>query len=164
MKDIRIEKVVLNICAGAEQSAVEKAHTLISTISGMKATKTRAKKRIATWKIRRGLPIGSKATLRGKRAEDLLIRLLASIGNELDTESFSKNGFSFGIKEDIYIQGVKYDPKGGIIGLEVCVSLSRPGYRVKNRKIRSVRVPLRHSITPEEATNFTVEKFGVVIV
>ena len=154
MREIRIEKVVLNIGSGAEQSNVQKAKTLLSSISGMNAVETKAKKRIATWKIRKGLPIGSKVTLRGPAAEELLTRLL---------ESLSENGFSFGIKEYIDIPGAKYDPKVGIIGLDVSVSLGRPGYRIKNRKIKPKRVPKRHSVGAEEGIEFIKQKFKVTI-
>ncbi len=163
MKGIRIEKVVLNICAGAEQDHVDKAETLISAISGMKAVKTKAKKRIATWKIRPGLPIGSKATVRGENAVELLKRLLVSIDNTLSKKAFSENGFSFGIKEYIDIPEVKYDPKVGIIGLDVSVALSRPGYRVKTRKIKPKSLPKRHSISAEESMEFAKERLGVKV-
>jgi len=163
MRRVYVEKVVLNICAGAEQSNVEKANILLSTISGIKAVETKAKKRIATWKIRPGLPIGSKATLRGKAADELLKRLLESMDNTIPKKAFSRNGFSFGIKEYIDIPGVKYDPKVGIIGLDVSVALARPGYRVKVRKIKSSRVPARHAISAEESLEFAKEKLGVTV-
>lgn len=163
MRDIKIEKVVLNICAGAEQEPVKKAKILLTTIAGMNAVETKAKKRIATWKIRPGLPIGAKVTRRGKEAEELLARLLASLGNILPKKAFSANGFSFGIKEYIDIPGVKYDPKVGIIGLDVCVSLARPGYRVKLRKIKTKRLPKKHSISKEESAEFAEKKLGVKI-
>ncbi len=163
MREIRIEKVVLNIGSGAEQSNVQKAKTLLSSISGMNAVETKAKKRIATWKIRKGLPIGSKVTLRGPAAEELLTRLLESLDNIVSKKSFSENGFSFGIKEYIDIPGAKYDPKVGIIGLDVSVSLGRPGYRIKNRKIKPKRVPKRHSVGAEEGIEFIKQKFKVTI-
>ena len=163
MRRIFVEKVVLNICAGAEQSNVEKANILLSTISGIKAVETKAKKRIATWKIRPGLPIGAKATVRSKAADELLKRLLESMDNTIPKKAFSRNGFSFGIKEYIDIPGVKYDPKVGIIGLDVSVALARPGYRVKVRKIKHSRVPAKHAISVEESMEFAKEKLGVIV-
>ena len=163
MQAIKLEKVVLNICAGAEQTQVKKANTLISAISGMKAAETTAKKRIATWKIRQGLPIGAKATIRGKKANELLKRLLEAMDNTLPKKSFTENGFCFGIKEYIDIPGVKYDPKVGIIGLDVCVSLSRPGYRVKWRKIKNHRLTKKHSVSAREATDFAINQLGVKV-
>ena len=68
MKTISLEKVTLNLGAGANQDDVDKAFKLLSALSGEKPVKTFAKKRIATWKIRPGLPIGAKVTLRGKKA------------------------------------------------------------------------------------------------
>lgn len=163
MRVIKIEKVVLNICAGAEQEHVRRAVTLLSSISNMSAVETKAKKRIASWKIRPGLPIGSKITLRGASAEELLRRLLVAVDSILPKKVFTKNGFSFGIKEYIDIPKVKYDPKVGIIGLDVCVSLSRPGYRVKTRKLRSSRLSVSHSISKEDAMEFVKDKLGVKV-
>src|SRR3989344_6685635 len=134
MRKIRIEKITLNIGAGTEPDNVDKAVALLNKISGVKAVKTVSQKRIAQWKLRPGLPVGAMVTLRGKKAEELLKLLLKSVDNEIKKSSFMKNGFSFGIKEYIEIPGEKYDPKIGIIGLEVAVSLSRPGFRVKRRK------------------------------
>lgn len=163
MTEIKVDKVVLNISAGAEQEHVRRANTLVSSISGMRAVETKAKKRIATWKIRPGLPIGAKATIRDDEALKLLKRLLAAVENIIPKKAFSENGFSFGIKEYIDIPEVKYDPKVGIIGLDVCVSLTRPGYRVKVRKIKSKRLPKKHSISPEQAAEFAVAKLGVKV-
>jgi len=162
MRDIKIEKIVLNISAGAEQDRVRKAKTLISAISKMNAVETKAKKRIATFKIRPGLPIGAKATIRGKAAIELFKQILGATDNTISKKAFSENGLSIGIKEYIDIPGVKYDPKVGIIGLDVCVSLSRPGYRVKTRKIKNKRLPKRHSISAKEALEF-VQGLGVKI-
>jgi len=163
MTCIRTEKVVLNICAGIEQENVKKANSLLSNISGTKAVETKAKKRIANWKIRPGLPIGSKVTVRGSNAEELLKRLLVAVGNSLPKKLFSENGFSFGIKEYIDIPNVKYNPEIGIIGLDVSVSLVRPGFRVKNRKIKARKVPKKHLISAEESAEFIKQRFGVEI-
>ncbi len=70
--------------------------------------------------------------------------------------------FAFGIKEYIDIPGMEYDPKLGIIGMDVCVALERPGYAVKRRKL-SGKIGKAHKITREEAMSFAREKFGVAI-
>jgi len=76
MKNIRVEKVVLNIGTKGDTEKLKKAVSLLTTISKKKVVETHAKKRLAAWKIRPGLPIGAKITLRGKESEELLIRLL----------------------------------------------------------------------------------------
>ena len=67
MKDIRIEKVTLNIGAGKDQAKLEKGMKLIKNITGLSPVKTHSKKRIPEWGIRPGLPIGCKITLRNKK-------------------------------------------------------------------------------------------------
>ncbi len=163
MRTIRIDKVVLNIGAGTEVATVEKAQKLLERITGRKVVKTTAKKRIATWKLRPGLPIGAKVTLRRKSAEELLKKLLQAVNFELPESNFTENGFSFGIKEYIDIPDIKYDPKTGVIGLEVSVSLERPGFRVKQRKIRKANIAKTHKILAEDSSNFA-KSLGVKVV
>ena len=70
---------------------------------------------------------------------------------------------AFGINEYIDIPEVKYDPEIGIMGLEICITLERPGYRVKKRKIMKKRLPLKHQIRREEAIEFIKKKFDVKV-
>lgn len=161
MKEIRIEKVTLNIGSGTEAENAEKAALLLGKISDAKVIKTIATKRIAAWKVRPGLPVGAMVTLRGKKAAEVLKALLHAVGFKVKKSSFTKNGFSFGIKEYIEIPGVKYDPKIGIIGLEVAVSLKRPGFRVKRRKIKPAKIHHKHEISAEEGWSWTQKALGV---
>ena len=161
MRKIRLEKITLNMGAGTEAEGVEKAATLLGKITGTKAVKTTTSKRIPTWKVRPGLAVGAMVTLRGKKAMDLLKNLLKSVENKIKKTSFTKNGFSFGIKEYIEIPGVKYDPKLGIMGLEVAVSLDRAGFHVKKRKISRAKIHQKHDISAEEARTWVQEIFGV---
>jgi large subunit ribosomal protein L5 len=133
----------------------------LNKISETKAVKTFAKKRIPTWKIRPGLAVGARVTIRGKPAIELLKRLLTAVDMELKQKSFTENGFSFGIKEYVDIPGVKYDPKIGIIGLDVIVSLKRPGYRTARRKIKVGRVGTKHRISSNDAWVWIQKEFGV---
>ena len=66
MKAIKIEKVTLNVGAGKEQSKLEKGIVLLKNITGINPVKTFTNKRIPTWGLRPGLPIGCKLTLRKK--------------------------------------------------------------------------------------------------
>ncbi len=165
MREIRIEKITLNIGVGQPGEKLEKAVKLLSTISEMKPIQTRTMKRIPTWGLRPNLAIGCKVTLRGNRAEEILSRLLKGVDNTLEITKFDEQGnFSFGIKEYIDIPGVNYEVDIGIIGLEVAVTLERPGYRVKKRKVKRGKIPKRHLIKKEEALNFIRNKFNVNIV
>jgi len=161
MRKISIDKVTLNIGSGSETANVTKAVALLKHISGEKVVKTTAHKRIAAWKLRPGLAIGAKVTLRGAKATELLKKLLQAVNNELPEDNFIENGFSFGISEYIDIPGVKYDPKMGIIGLQVIVTLTRPGYSVKHRKIKKSRVSSQHKITSEDSVTFAKENLGI---
>lgn len=161
MRQIVVDKVILNIGAGVEPANVEKAVTLLNRVSGTIAVKTLGRKRIPTWNVRPGLPIGARVTLRGKKAEELLKNLLAAVDFAIPKKSFTQNGFSFGVREYVDITGVKYDPKIGIIGLDVIVALRRPGYRVSRRKIKKAPIKSSHIITAEEAGEWAKSTFNV---
>lgn len=161
MREILVDSVTLNIGSGVEAEGTEKALSLLSKISGKKAIKSLAKKRIPTWKLRPGLPIGARVKMRGKIATELLKRLLTAVEFMLPKKSFTMNGFSFGIKEYVDIPEVKYDPKIGIIGLDVIVSLKRRGFRVGRRKIKKAKIGSSHIITGDEAFAWAQAKFGV---
>ncbi len=161
MRTIRIDKVTLNLGTGANQENLEKALTLLERLTGRKPVKTLSKKRIAAWKIRLGLPIGAKVTVRGKDALILLKRLLVSVSNEILENSFTENGFSFGVKEYIDVPDMKYDPNIGIIGFDVCVTLTRPGFHVKLRKIAKNNISKKHKITKQDAIDFAINELGV---
>jgi large subunit ribosomal protein L5 len=164
MKEIRIEKITLNIGAGKDQGRLEKGMILLKNITGIDPVKTVTSKRIPTWGLRPGLPIGCKITLRGKKAEEILIRLLDAKENKLTAHQFDKGGnVAFGIHEYIDIPGVKYDPKIGVSGLEVCVTLERPGFRIKRRRILRRKIPNNHKITKEDAIEFIKKKFNVEV-
>ena len=142
MKSIRVEKVTLNIGAGKDQSRLEKGLVLLNAIAQATPIKTVTNKRIQEWGLRPGLPIGCKLTLRKDKAIKILPRLLEAIENKLNPKQFDENGnVAFGIHEYIEIPGVKYDPKIGIMGLEVCVTLERPGYRIKRRRLMARNLP-----------------------
>ena len=165
MQEIQIEKITLNIGVGGTGDKLEKATRLLHSITNAKPVKTRTMKRIPTWGVRPKLEIATKVTLRGEIAGKVLKRLLVAANNTLPESKFDKFGnFSFGIPEYIDIPGVEYSAEIGIIGLEVAVTLKRPGFRIKNRRIASVKVPLRHRVSREDAMMFIKNKFQVTIV
>jgi len=164
MRQPRIEKVTLNIGAGKDVQRLEKGVALLKAITGIDPVKTVTQKRIPNWGLRPGLPIGCKLTLRKGQAAELLKRLLQAKENKLKPHQFDEGGnVSFGIQEYIDIPGVAYDPKIGIIGLEVCVTLERPGYRIKRRRLVKKKVPRRHLLTKEEAMQFLQKNFNVTV-
>lgn len=161
MRTIRVEKLTLNVGAGKDHALMQKAERLIEQLTGIKPVKTKTQKRIPGWGLRPGLPIGLKLTLRGKQARELIPRLLAAKERRLKPSNIDAAGnVSFGIPEYIDIEGAKYDPEIGIIGLQVCITLERPGYRVKRRRIKPMTPGKKHRITPDEAEQFMQEEFN----
>jgi len=160
MRVEKIEKITLNIGCGTK-SPVDHAKSILEMISNRKVVITHTKKR-STFNVPKNKPIGCKVTIR-KGADEFLRKLLHAKDNKLREENFDSNGnFSFGVKEYIDVPGIEYEPKLGILGFDVCVTLERPGYRVKRKKL-STRVGKNHRITKEDTMRFVKEKFDVVI-
>jgi len=161
----RIEKVVVNISVGKSGEPLEKATKVLKGLTGQTPCKRKAKKTIRDFGIRRGEPIACIVTLRKHRAIEFLKKLLPVIDKKLSKECFDQYGnFSFGIKEHIEIPGVKYDPEIGIFGMDACVSLTRSGYRVKNRRRKKAKISSKHVLTPMEAMIFVKDALGIEIV
>ena len=163
MREIRIEKVTLNIGAGEAGAKLEKGMKLLEKLTNSKPVKTKTQKRIPTWGVRPGLEIGAKVTLRRKKIE-LIKKLLASIGNKLKSTQINNGTFSFGIHEYIDIPGFDYIAEIGIIGFEVAVTLQRPGFRIKRRSIKTKKIPKKHDITKEETIEFVKNNFNTKII
>lgn len=161
-RNIRVEKVTLNIGAGKNTALLDKGVKLLKTIAGSEPVKTVTQKRIPAWGLRPGLPIGCKVTLRKNTAKEILARLLHAKNFVLKETQFDDNGnVAFGIHEYIDIPSVKYDPELGIIGFEVCVTLERPGFRIRRRRNQMKKIPNRHRITRQDAIDFMKKQFNV---
>lgn len=164
MNELRVEKITLNIGTGGPGEKMDKAVKLLQNLTGMKPIQTTTKKRIPGWSIRPGLSIGCKTTIRGKKAEEFLTRLIAAKNKTLKLSNFDKNGnLSFGIEEYLDIPGVEYDMQIGIIGLEAAITLSKRGFRIGKRKIKKTKVPNKIRITKTEAINFMKSKYSINI-
>ena len=164
MRRIRLEKIVLNMGVGRSGPAIEAAKKALEQISGCKPCPRSARGTQRDFGVRKGEPIGVAVTVRGSTAEALAARLFEARGNSVARRSFDDFGnFSFGIREHIDIPGVKYDPTVGIIGLDVCMSLARPGYGIRRRSKHKARVGRSHRITADEARSFVAGRFGVEV-
>jgi large subunit ribosomal protein L5 len=162
MRKIKITKLTLNIGSGKNEDMLKKGLILLKKLSPVKPVKTYTQKRIPTWGLRPGLAIGAKVTIR-KGTEELLKRLLAAKDNTLNEKCFDNRGnFAFGVPEYIDIEGLEYDPDLKILGLEVAVTLERPGYRIKRRKVKQAQVGKSQQITKQEAIKF-VQDLGVQV-
>jgi large subunit ribosomal protein L5 len=164
MREIRLEKVVLNIGCAGDLEKIERAKKLLEYLTGKKPVTTFSRKR-STFGIAKGKAIGAMITLRKKSAKEFLKKALAAVGNKLLSTQFDPEGnFSFGIKEYIEIPGVKYKPEIGLLGLDVCVTLERKGFRIKMRRVQRKKIPTKHRIAPEEAIEWVKKELGVEVV
>jgi large subunit ribosomal protein L5 len=125
----RVEKVTLNIGLGEAREnarAVDSATADLATISGQKPVVTRAKKAIANFKIREGMPVGVAVTLRGDRMYEFLDRLLnAALPRIRDfhgvpQKAFDGRGnFSLGVREQLIFPEIEYDKVDRIRGMQI---------------------------------------------
>ncbi|MFX0089813.1 MAG: 50S ribosomal protein L5 [Promethearchaeota archaeon] len=161
MRRPRIHSVTVNIGVGGGGERLEKAIKVLETVTNQRPTPVKAKKSLRDFNLRKGERIACKVTLRGSKASEFLKAALSASESTLKRQSFDLNGnFSFGIKEHIELPNTAYDPDIGIFGMDVCVSLERPGYRVKRRKISRKKIPKSHRITREEAILFIEREFN----
>ena len=162
MREIRLAKVTVNMGAGAESATkLEKCRKIMQTVTKKKIVVTSTHKR-STFGVAKGKPIGVMTTMRGAEAMEFLKKVLQALENRLKSSQFDTNGnFSFGIHEYINIPGIKYDPDVGIMGMDVAVTLERPGYRVRKRMLRPRKVGKSHLIKKEEAIEWARKHLGV---
>ena len=127
----KLNKVVINIGVGEavkDSKKIDAAIKEISAISGQKPIITRAKKAIATFKLREGMPIGVKVTLRKSQMYEFVDRLInvalprVRDFRGLNGKSFDGNGnYSMGLKEQIVFPEIDYDNIDTIRGMDICV-------------------------------------------
>jgi len=160
----RIEKVTVNMSVGKSGEPLERAAKVLEELTQQRPCRRKAKQTIRDFGIRKGESIACLVTLRGEKARDFLKKVFQALDNKLLRDSFDRYGnFSFGVKEHIEIPGTKYVPELGIHGMDVSVTLGRPGFRVKRRRRARSKIGLRHLLTRDEATFFIKDEFGVEI-
>jgi large subunit ribosomal protein L5 len=166
MRKISIAKLTLNVGAGKDQNLLNKGIKLIKHITGAEPVKTLTNKRLQAWGLRPGLPIGCKLTIRDQeRIKTLIKRCLESKEFLLSKKQFDNNGnIAFGIPEYIDVGDTEYNPEIGIMGFEVCITLNRPGFRIRDRRIMKRKIPHKHRISQDEAIQFMKDNFKIKIV
>lgn len=132
----KVEKIVLNMGLGeaiANSKAIDSAIADITTISGQKPVVTRAKKSIAGFKLREGMPIGVKVTLRGERMYEFLDRLISVAlprvrdFRGINPKSFDGRGnYTMGVKEQLIFPEIEYDKVDKIRGMDITIVTSAP--------------------------------------
>ena len=127
----RLEKIVINVgCSEARENAkvLDAVVSDLTTITGQKAVITKAKKSVANFKLREGMPIGAKVTLRGDRMWEFLDRLFnVALPRVRDFRGINPNSFdgrgnyALGIKEQLIFPEIEYDKIDKIRGMDVVI-------------------------------------------
>ncbi|HKZ89978.1 MAG TPA: 50S ribosomal protein L5 [Thermoplasmata archaeon] len=165
LREVRVEKVVVNIGVGEAGEKLVKAQKVLDLVTRRKSGQTISHRAVRDWGVRRNMPIGARVTIRGKEADDFLKRALSLRNNRLPAYSFDPRGnFSFGVTDYTDFPGMKYDPEIGVFGMDVSVSLQRPGWRVTRRADKARPIPRRHRITRDEGVRFIKDHFKAEVV
>jgi large subunit ribosomal protein L5 len=152
MMDVpHIEKITLNMGVGeakTDAKQLDSALEELTTIAGQRAQVRRARKSIAQFKIREGMPIGAKVTLRGARMYEFLDRLIAIAlprirdFRGLDPGSFDGRGnYSLGIREQIIFPEINYDDIQQVRGLDVAITTSAKDDEQARALLRGLGMP-----------------------
>ncbi len=149
----RIEKITLNMGVGEAKTnarALDSAIEELTTIAGQRAQLRRAKKSIAGFKIRAGMPIGAKVTLRGARMWEFLDRLVAIAlprirdFRGLGPESFDGRGnYSLGVREQLIFPEINYDDVDTVRGLDVAITTTAKTDEEALALLRGLGLPFR---------------------
>ncbi|MDN4527188.1 50S ribosomal protein L5 [Fictibacillus fluitans] len=127
----KIEKIVINMGVGdavSNSKVLDTAVEELTTIAGQKPVITRAKKSIAGFKLREGMPIGTKVTLRGERMYDFLDKLISvTLPRVRDFRGISKKSFdgrgnyTLGVKEQLIFPEIDYDKVNKVRGMDIVI-------------------------------------------
>jgi large subunit ribosomal protein L5 len=149
----RIEKVVLNMGVGEavnDRKKVESAAGDLALIAGQRPVQTRSRKAIATYKLREGMPIGAKVTLRGDRMYEFLDRFVTIAlprvkdFRGLNGKSFDGRGnYACGLKEHIVFPEIDYDKVDQIWGMDIIVCTSATTDDEARELLRGFNFPFR---------------------
>jgi large subunit ribosomal protein L5 len=148
----RIAKITLNMGVGeakTEAKVLDQAIEELSTIAGQRAQVRKARKSVAQFKLREGMPIGARVTLRGDRMWEFLDRLI-SIAlprirdfRGLNPESFDGRGnYSLGLREQIIFPEIDYDSINTIRGLDVAITTTAETDEQAEALLRGLGMPL----------------------
>ena len=149
----RITKITVNMGVGeaiADKKAMDGAVDNLTAITGQKPQVTKSRKAIASFKLRAGLPVGAKVTLRGARMYEFLDRLISVAMPRIrdfrgvSARSFDGRGsYSFGVKEQIIFPEIAYDKIDAIRGMDITITTSARDDREGRALLESFNFPFR---------------------
>jgi large subunit ribosomal protein L5 len=165
MTQPRIAKVTVNIGVGEGGEKLQKAEKVLAKLTGHKPVRTLGKEMNRELGVRLGEPIGCKVTLRGADAESFVSRALYTRKNKVYDYSFDNQGnLQFGVTDYTNFEGERYDPDIGVFGMDVCITLEKPGHRIKRRRAMTRSVPEHHRVSRDEARAFLRQKFSLEVI
>ena len=151
MRIPKLDKIVLNMGVGEATADAKKLQTAISEmalISGQKPAVCRARKSVANFKLREGMAIGCKVTLRGRRMYEFLDRLInialprVRDFRGLSPKSFDRRGnYALGIREQIIFPEINYDDVDEIRGMDVVICTTAPNDEEARALLEQFNVP-----------------------
>ena len=160
MRAIRLEKVVLNFALGRSGPELERARILAENLTNRTPVDSKAHEGVRGFGIRKGEPIGVHVTMRGDEGIEFLKKIFWAKDDKILAHNFDDNGnLAMAIKDHLTLPEVKYDPKIGVFGFGVTANLERKGYRIKRRRLRTKKLPIKHKINKEEAMAWFVTNF-----
>ena len=147
----RLEKIVVNVgCSEARENAkvLDAVVSDLTTITGQKAVITKAKKSVANFKLREGMPIGAKVTLRGNKMWEFLDRLfnvaLPRVRDfrGISADSFDGRGnYALGVKEQLIFPEIEYDKIDKIRGMDIVVCTTAQTDEEARELLRQIGAP-----------------------
>jgi large subunit ribosomal protein L5 len=162
MQAPRVEKVTVNMgCGDAKQDSkvLDAASEQLATITGQKPSIRRARKSIAQFKVREGMPVGVAVTLRGERSYEFLDRLMSiAIPRIRDFRGLSPRAFdgrgnySLGVREQIIFPEVDYDEIDQVRGLDITITTSAASDEESFALLQALGMPFSKEGRPQTAT------------
>ena len=156
----KIEKIIINMGvtqAVTDKKYVDSAVEELTQIAGQRAVVTRAKKSIANFKLRQGMPIGCRVTLRGERMYDFLERLIfIALPRVRDFQGIPRRGFdgkgnyNLGIKEHTIFPEISFDKTDAVKGLNITIVTTADNDEMARTLLERVGLPFRAAPKSQE--------------